>query len=187
EAGPTTGGQHDSRSNNCDYSGGLLRDWHDYAGRGRQAEKLARLLPTPRVCVLDAAVRHRHGLRTQHLCAGSFGSVEHPDHSVRPEDGSHCVLGPEHAGGSNGLCAQSKNKLPVSLKSWPAHKSRNSSGAIGRPLSVRQALNAQVAVSAFGGKAAIAAPACACQSLNFFKDLTGRLHGGYIAASSLPS
>jgi hypothetical protein len=26
-----------------------------------------------------------------------------------------------------------------------------------------------------------------CQSLNFFKDLIGRLHGGYIAASSLPS
>jgi hypothetical protein len=68
------------------------------------------------LCVLDAAVRHRHGLRTRHLCAESFGSVEHPDYGVRPEDGqSQFVLGPWYAGGSNGLRAQSKNKLPVSL------------------------------------------------------------------------
>jgi hypothetical protein len=42
-------------------------------------------------------------------------------------------------------------------------------------------------MSAFGGKADIAVQTCGCQSLNFFKDLIGRLHGGYIAASSLPS
>jgi hypothetical protein len=42
--------------------------------------------------------------------------MEHPDYSVRPEDGqSQFVLGPGYAGGSNGLRAQSKNKLPVSL------------------------------------------------------------------------
>jgi hypothetical protein len=69
------------------------------------------------LCVLDAAVWHRHGLRTEHLCTESFGPVEHPDYGVRPESGPPFVLGPEHASGRNGLCAQSKNKLPVSLKS----------------------------------------------------------------------
>jgi len=30
--GPNHGGQHDSRSNDFDYSDGLRHDWHDYAG-----------------------------------------------------------------------------------------------------------------------------------------------------------
>jgi hypothetical protein len=112
------GGHRDNRSTSCDHSGGLRHVRHDCASRGRQAENPARLLPARRLCVLDAAVRHRHGLRTQHLCAESFGPVEHPDYGVRPKDWPQFVLGPEHADGSNGLCAQSKNKLPVSLKSW---------------------------------------------------------------------
>jgi hypothetical protein len=47
---PNQGEQHDNRSNNCDYSGGLRRDWHDYAGRGRQAEK-----PAPCLIANDGA------------------------------------------------------------------------------------------------------------------------------------
>jgi len=66
--------------------------------------------------------------------------VEHPYYGVRPEGGPPFVLGPEHAGGSNGLCAQSKNKLPVSLKSCAPEcvigaQIGNSSGANGQPLS----------------------------------------------------
>ncbi|MGA7580302.1 MAG: hypothetical protein WBW59_03240, partial [Pseudolabrys sp.] len=55
--------------------------------------------------------------------------------------------------------------------------------AIGTKRTCRVALH----MSAFGGKADIAVQTRGCQSLNFFKDLIGRLHGGYIAASSLPS
>jgi hypothetical protein len=118
EAGANHGGQHGSRSNNCDHSGGLRRYRDDYGSRGRQAEAPAWLHPARRLRILDAAVRHRHGLRTRHLCAESFSSVEHPDHGARSEDGqSQFVLGPGHAGCSSGLRAQSKNNLPVSLKS----------------------------------------------------------------------
>jgi hypothetical protein len=42
-------------------------------------------------------------------------------------------------------------------------------------------------MSAVGGKADIAVQACAVSISQFLKDLSGRLHGGYIAASSLPS
>ena len=114
-SGPNHGGQHD---NNCDHIGGLRRDRHDCASRGRQAEIPARLHPVRRLCVLDATVWHRHGLRPRHLCAECFGSVEHSYYGVRPEDGQYqFVLGPEHAGRGNGLRAQFKNKLHVSLNS----------------------------------------------------------------------
>jgi hypothetical protein len=106
-------GKHDNRSNNCDHSGGLRRDGYDYASRGRQAENPVQLQGCAYWMPLCGTVM---GSAPDIYVLSPFGSVEHPDYGVRPEDGqSQFVLGPWYAGGSNGLRAQSKNKLPVSL------------------------------------------------------------------------
>jgi hypothetical protein len=126
EAGPTTGGQHDNRSSNCDYSSGLRRDWHDYAGRGRQAE-VHKLHQAHRLRVLGAALRRRHArFRWQHLCFESSGSAAHPAYGDRQKvDRPLRRVLPGDASGRNIRQERPRKNLRIcrALRASPARRS----------------------------------------------------------------
>ena len=85
-SGPCHGGQHDNRSNNCNYSGGLCRDEFECTSRGRQAENRGPYRAR-RLCVLGAGVRRRYGLRPRYLCAvGGSSPVAHRGYRARSKD-----------------------------------------------------------------------------------------------------
>ena len=124
-SGPNHGGQHDNRSSNCDYSSSLRRDWHDYAGRGRQAE-VHKLHQAHRLRVLGAALRRRHVIRWQHLCFESSGSASHPAYGDRQKvDRPLRRILPGDASGRNTCQERPRKNLRIyrALRASPARRS----------------------------------------------------------------